>query len=237
MKIIKIDDELYQFIASKTENIGEQASDILRRLLGFPSIKANDQPVVGDDQAVDDEKVPQITSTQPQTVAGESLQSQPPIEGEIAEKSGIDDEELKVKDPQPETEKPLTLDDTQDSSAIQSSHQVDVVSAFQGVDFSEITAKKTVVKRFMHILTILEQKHQQDFACVLNIQGRDRRYFATSEIELTDTGLNTNPKLIGNSSYWVMTNSSTERKRRMLGQVMRYLGYSQEDIDTLLELL
>jgi len=35
MKIIEVDDQLYQYIASKTENIGEQASDILRRLLGF----------------------------------------------------------------------------------------------------------------------------------------------------------------------------------------------------------
>lgn len=33
MKTIQIEDDLYQYIASKTENIGESASDILRRLL------------------------------------------------------------------------------------------------------------------------------------------------------------------------------------------------------------
>ena len=33
MKYIEIDEELYRFIASKTERIGESASDILRRLL------------------------------------------------------------------------------------------------------------------------------------------------------------------------------------------------------------
>ena len=33
MKIIEIDDELYTFIASQTKHIGENASDILRRLL------------------------------------------------------------------------------------------------------------------------------------------------------------------------------------------------------------
>ncbi|GAA4889034.1 replication initiation negative regulator SeqA [Ferrimonas pelagia] len=37
MKYIEIDDELYQHIASNTQQIGESASDILRRLLGFES--------------------------------------------------------------------------------------------------------------------------------------------------------------------------------------------------------
>jgi negative modulator of initiation of replication len=35
MKTIELDDDLYQFIASKTERIGESASDILRRLVGL----------------------------------------------------------------------------------------------------------------------------------------------------------------------------------------------------------
>lgn len=37
MKIVKLDDELYQYIASQTTAIGEESpSDILRRLLNFP---------------------------------------------------------------------------------------------------------------------------------------------------------------------------------------------------------
>ncbi|MCF1427074.1 MAG: replication initiation negative regulator SeqA [Shewanella sp.] len=35
MKYIEVDEELYRYIASKTERIGESASDILRRLLGL----------------------------------------------------------------------------------------------------------------------------------------------------------------------------------------------------------
>ncbi|MGL4517085.1 MAG: replication initiation negative regulator SeqA, partial [Shewanella sp.] len=35
MKYIEVDEELYRHIASKTERIGESASDILRRLLGL----------------------------------------------------------------------------------------------------------------------------------------------------------------------------------------------------------
>ncbi|MDG3087449.1 replication initiation negative regulator SeqA [Vibrio hannami] len=35
MKTIEVDEDLYRYIASQTEHIGESASDILRRLLGF----------------------------------------------------------------------------------------------------------------------------------------------------------------------------------------------------------
>ncbi|MCD8547022.1 MAG: replication initiation regulator SeqA [Aeromonadaceae bacterium] len=37
MKTIEVDEELYRYIASQTQHIGESASDILRRLLGVNS--------------------------------------------------------------------------------------------------------------------------------------------------------------------------------------------------------
>ncbi|ACT07756.1 SeqA family protein [Dickeya chrysanthemi Ech1591] len=37
MKTIEVDDELYRYIASHTQHIGESASDILRRMLKFSS--------------------------------------------------------------------------------------------------------------------------------------------------------------------------------------------------------
>ena len=37
MKIIEVDEELYQYIAAQTQSIGESASDILRRLLNLPA--------------------------------------------------------------------------------------------------------------------------------------------------------------------------------------------------------
>lgn len=37
MKIIEVDEELYRYIASHTQHIGESASDILRRMLDFKS--------------------------------------------------------------------------------------------------------------------------------------------------------------------------------------------------------
>ncbi|MDP2562485.1 replication initiation negative regulator SeqA [Psychrobium sp. 1_MG-2023] len=38
MKSIEVEDDLYRYIASQTEDIGESASAILRRLLGLPAI-------------------------------------------------------------------------------------------------------------------------------------------------------------------------------------------------------
>ncbi|KAA6209153.1 replication initiation negative regulator SeqA [Avibacterium paragallinarum] len=43
MKIIEVDEELYQYIASQTKSIGESASDILRRLLNFSSLSSTPQ--------------------------------------------------------------------------------------------------------------------------------------------------------------------------------------------------
>ena len=51
MKKIEIDDELYQYIASNTQSIGESASDILRRLLKLsPSELALNNGVVEEKQ-------------------------------------------------------------------------------------------------------------------------------------------------------------------------------------------
>ncbi|TLU67478.1 replication initiation negative regulator SeqA [Thalassotalea litorea] len=58
MKTIEIEDELYQYIASKTEFIGESASDILRRLLtenaelSAAAVKSN--PVAEDTAVTED---------------------------------------------------------------------------------------------------------------------------------------------------------------------------------------
>ncbi len=43
MRIIEIDDELYRYIAGHTQFIGENASDILRRLLNLPKAQPADQ--------------------------------------------------------------------------------------------------------------------------------------------------------------------------------------------------
>ncbi|HCV01919.1 replication initiation negative regulator SeqA [Pseudoalteromonas sp. SSMSWG5] len=69
MKKIDIDDELYQYIASNTQSIGESASTILRRLLNLSdgtlapvetatSKTEQESPVVEPEQAIEQEPAP-----------------------------------------------------------------------------------------------------------------------------------------------------------------------------------
>jgi negative modulator of initiation of replication len=44
MKTIEVDDELYRYIASHTQHIGETASDILRRMLKFSAVTQSAAP-------------------------------------------------------------------------------------------------------------------------------------------------------------------------------------------------
>ena len=41
MKTIEVDEDLYRYIASHTQHIGESASDILRRMLKLTPVKAH----------------------------------------------------------------------------------------------------------------------------------------------------------------------------------------------------
>lgn len=60
MKTIQIEDDLYQYIASQTQNIGESASEILRRLLlgdaqaEVPAVDAPATAVVKNDEKVEE---------------------------------------------------------------------------------------------------------------------------------------------------------------------------------------
>jgi len=56
MKNIEIDEELYQYIASNTQFIGESASSILRRLTGFPAAE------IARENSIDDSNTSVVTS-------------------------------------------------------------------------------------------------------------------------------------------------------------------------------
>ncbi|KZN36555.1 hypothetical protein N480_17800 [Pseudoalteromonas luteoviolacea S2607] len=53
MKTIEIDDELYQYIASNTQSIGESASQILRRLLELEPSQVDSVKAVTEDEKVE----------------------------------------------------------------------------------------------------------------------------------------------------------------------------------------
>lgn len=198
MKKIDIDDELYQYIASNTQSIGESASTILRRLL---NIHDENDLVVPENPA-------------------------------LAEMSVSEDEAL-VTGPSSKTT-PL-VEDKKPASVTQLTHQH--ANVFNILNKEELAMQKGVVGRFLFILSALHRTHKTDFSAVLDVQGRDRVYFATSKEALVNSGSSMNPKNITDSEYWVMTNSNTTRKKMMLHEVALGLGYSAEQAEKIRDYL
>lgn len=97
--------------------------------------------------------------------------------------------------------------------------------------------QRGAVGRFLLILAALYRVHNQHFSTVCNIRGRDRLYFAGSEAELTASGSSTKPRQIPDSPFWVITNSNTTRKKMMLTEVGRALGYNEQDVEDIRDLL
>ncbi|WOT03648.1 replication initiation negative regulator SeqA [Shewanella youngdeokensis] len=177
MKYIEVDEELYRHIASKTERIGESASDILRRILGLP--------------------VDSIMLDEPETISHPSL--------EIAEKKPY------VKKEKKPVVAPIT-------------------DFIDSIDAEQLATQKGAVGRFLFILDIVYQISNKPFEQVLQIQGRDRLYFATSKEALLKASKSANPKEIGNSGYWVTTNNNTAKKRAILSEVLTQFGTDEEQV-------
>lgn len=176
MKYIEVDEELYRHIASKTERIGESASDILRRLLGL--------------------SVNTIEQVEPQAISQPSLEA---VE-----------------------QKPLVTS----VPVIESS--VPVSDFKQLVDEHKLAQQKGAVGRFLFLLESLYQQSQSQFSQILQIQGRDRLYFARSREELLKASPSANPKEIGSSGFWVTTNNNTAKKQAILVEVLVQFGCDTE---------
>lgn len=110
-------------------------------------------------------------------------------------------------------------------------------SVFNYINKEELAMQRGAVGRFLLILAALYRVHNQQFSTVCQIRGRDRLYFAASEAELAASGSSTKPRQIPDSPYWVITNSNTTRKKMMLTEVGRALGYNEQDIEDIRDLL
>lgn len=197
MKKIDIDDELYQYIASNTQSIGESASTILRRLL---NLHGDNELTTPENSATDDTLI-----------------------------SNYDEKQ----DVQAKTA--MATNDKKSAPVTQLTQQNATV--FNILNKEELAMQKGVVGRFLFILSALHRTHKANFNAVLDVQGRDRVYFATSKEALVNSGSSMNPKNITDSEYWVMTNSNTTRKKMMLHEVALGLGYSAEQAEKIRDYL
>lgn len=177
MKYIEVDEELYRHIAGKTEQIGESASDILRRLLGLD--------------------VESVNHDTPETISHPGMESV-----------------------------------TSPAEVVETPPQINTDFA-ECIDKEELAAQKGAVGRFLFILEAVYRAAPDQFSQVLQIQGRDRLYFATSKDSLLKASKSANPKEIGQSGFWVTTNNNTAKKRNILTEVLQQYGTVEAQIEAI----
>ncbi|MGI2173751.1 replication initiation negative regulator SeqA [Shewanella ulleungensis] len=209
MKYIEIDEELYRFIASKTERIGESASDILRRLLHL--------------------SVETVEVDLPDSISEPSLETEPvsvtESEGQRSQlfnqaKAAV--EKVIAAQVEPETNR------EQDAIA--------TTIEFKSIVNEHLLAQqKGAVGRFMWLLDNLHASTGSDFNKVLDIQGKGRLYFARSKQALLESSQSSNPKEIGTSGFWVTTNNNTAKKQTIFTEVLEHLGCDSEYARTIAE--
>ena len=205
MKTIQIDDDLYQFIAANTQNIGESASDILRRLL-WESTSSNQVNVDLNEAGQVEVRLPTA-----------NIESDVLIkEGSVAKGAESISNKVDV------------------SSEAESAYEG---SVFNLLNREEIATQKGAVGRFLFVLSKLHRTHQARFGSVLDIRGRERHYFGRSAEELEASGSSIKPKQIPNSEYWVTTNNNTPRKKFIIFEVAKHLGYAEADAEKLREMV
>jgi negative modulator of initiation of replication len=83
--------------------------------------------------------------------------------------------------------------------------------------------------KYLRILGFVAEEAGEKFDGVLKVSGRSRKYIGSRE-EIESSGKSTHPRPIPNSKYWAMTNSETNQKRKILGKILRALGYSGGEI-------
>lgn len=210
MKNIEIDDELYLYIVSNTKAIGESASSILRRLL--PSGDTNQLLVP-----------PATRATEPEVAEanyGETKHDGLSHNTEVTNSDIIDTDFS-------EEVKPITSSE----------------SVFNFINIEELAMQRGAVGRFLLILAALYRAHPKRFSIVTNIAPKvsarkiKRLYFALSEEILTANGSSTKPKQVPQSPFWVITNSNTTRKKMMLTEAATLLGYDENDVIKIRDLL
>ena len=89
--------------------------------------------------------------------------------------------------------------------------------------------ERDAVGRFLFVLGWLQKKHPDRFPRVLGLRGRKRTYFARTADELEASGESVNAQRVPDSEYWVITNNDTPKKRRIIADVMRLMGYGPGD--------
>lgn len=210
MKIIEVDEELYQYIARQTQSIGESASDILRRLLNLPANPSSTLDFVSFDGSINESAVKSNAVSNKESKPASAPQVQPEPAPKAVEAA------------------PVKSAKKQSESAI--NQITDKVHAL--LNSAEFKEENKAVVRFLAILRVLYRTNPESFAqATESLQGRTRVYFARDEATLLMAGNHTKPKQIPDTPYWVITNTNSGRKMLMLEGAMQSMDLPESLID------
>ncbi|VEB23693.1 replication initiation negative regulator SeqA [Avibacterium volantium] len=201
MKIIEVDEELYQYIASQTRSIGESASDILRRLLNFPAVRADNNVAIAPNIAADNQSAVEISNEFAQP--NEKVEEKPAAKEKVSTKKQSDEAIQKVVGK--------------------------VRELIQSADFQQ--ESKAVVRFLAILRVLYRTNPESFAQATESLQGRTRVYFARDEGTLLMAGNHTKPKQIPDTPYWVITNTNSGRKMLMLEGAMQSMHLPEELID------
>ncbi|MCW9699595.1 replication initiation negative regulator SeqA [Avibacterium sp. 20-129] len=201
MKIIEVDEELYQYIASQTRSIGESASDILRRLLNFSAVRTDHNVTFAPNLSADNQSAVEISNELARD--NEKVEEKPAAKEKVATKKQSDEAIQKVVSK--------------------------VRELIQSTDFQQ--ESKAVVRFLAILRVLYRTNPESFAQATESLQGRTRVYFARDEGTLLMAGNHTKPKQIPNTPYWVITNTNSGRKMLMLEGAMQSMHLPEELID------
>lgn len=207
MKNIEIDDELYLYIVSNTQAIGESASSILRRLLSL-----------GD---TEHQTVPQpslITRAEETEIEKEELSQSTQVSN-----SEIDDTDV--------------TNITSNSECNSSESVFNFINKEELAMQRGAVGRFLLILAALYRAHPDKFSVVTNIGPKVSARKTKRLYFALSEEILTASGSSTKPKQVPQSPFWVITNSNTTRKKMMLTEAATLLGYVESDVIKIRELL
>ena len=223
-KTVQLDDEIYEFLRQQCD-FEETLSDVLRRLLSFPA-RSNDgvpAPALGAIQTVDCPtcgKTSEVAKTH--QIGGRTVPTlkcghiifpeRTPEKRRLEEDSFLDGR-----------------DGVSDNAGRANGAGGSENALLRFVANPALLCRNTT-ERYLAILGFAFKEKQTEFAKVLEVSGRRRKYFAGSRKEIEASGTSTHPHPIPGSHYWAMTNADTIQKREMLSKALHVLEYSSEEI-------
>ena len=130
---------------------------------------------------------------------------------------------LDLENKENEVKKPITRTNKGDRDTIKS-------SLFKVVETAKFVSSNGM-KRYLLILSAIYKDNKEKFVEITDFQYGDRKHFANSIEEIENSGKNTAPQLIPDSPFAALTNLSAKRKRKILEDIMRFLGYHTSIIE------